>query len=333
MPDDFSEPARGTQCASPSSTAEMPRYLNRWRLMAIDLALATLLLLLIPLIARAQNALPDPGATETQEAEARPSPPLAGQVQPLSPHEDLQRAAHDLAASGRRLDTVTSVLGGLSLILVVLSFILAVAGYFGWRSLQSLLQGRVQEEARKWESKFDETNKAIEQTKNELEARLKNAMALMFGRLSRVEGDFLSVGRRDFLEKAIDLANQAYQDFDRLSVPDSPHRWSALNNLTFYRALQGDLTFADLALVNAEELRRHCLLREKDFHFLTTYVRVVGEFCRSAENPLGVFAKAENALSTLRHHPRVAQREREEADQYSTWLSQVKRRFLEEAGS
>ena len=228
--------------------------------------------------------------------------------------------------------------------MVVLSLVIAIAAFFGWNSLLQRIEHDVRLQAQKWNTTFSEYNESIEaavrgldednktllqkaqreieKAKAELEARLHNATALVFGRLCREEGDFLhfNYARRDFLDKAIYFAANAHENLQRF---DSPYRWSALNNLVFYRSLLGDPTYARATLRSAEELRDRCLQTQSKFYYLTTFIRAAGEFGAYALDPATTFQEASQALQTLLTHPEVGKREREEAIQYESWLSQA----------
>ena len=156
----------------------------------------------------------------------------------------------------------------------------------------------------------------------ELQGRLKGSTALVLGRLSRDPDNYLKCTRQDLLDRAIDAAEGSYL---QLKEADSEHQWNAMNNLVFYRALRGD-DFAWEQLIDyAEQLRERVEKGMNKPHFLSTYVRVLGEFAIKTKDPAGHLRKAEEVLEALLTDERFSERLRKEARQYTQWIADKKR--------
>jgi hypothetical protein len=295
-------------------------------------------------------------AQEPGRAEPGPSPPstsggdvlaaetlreLQERVQSLEEGKrQLEAAEIRLIESQKRFDWLTTLLALASLLLVTLSLVVGLAAVFGWSTIlkhittnvdtrSTELQEKLSTWQLEWEKKIDaslkEAEKSSNRTHRELNGRIRNATALIFGRLCRKEDDFLGYERReDLLDKAIQFARDAC---DELSDVSSEHRWSAINNLAYYLALKGDPTYAQEALEKAEMLRCRSLERQDDFHHLTTFIRVAGQFAPTLADE-DLLNKAEDAVETILRHKEVKKQERDEAEQYHTWL-RAKRRDLE----
>lgn len=231
---------------------------------------------------------------------------------------ELARRVARLETSDRSWDRAAFILDTAAFALIILSIGLGVAAIFGWGYLREAIRRDV----------LDESRGSLEQTKSELEGRLSNAAALVLGRLSRQQGNYIDVERRDLLEKALEFAQSA---LDKLEKAQSDHRWSALNNVVFYQALREDPTAAHSTLGQAEQLHARFLSTGREFHFLTTFVRAVGAFASRSDHPLELIRKAEDALGTVLSSPVSSERERAEAKSYQAWLGKVRRRLEAEA--
>jgi len=169
---------------------------------------------------------------------------------------------------------------------------------------------------------LDEAKAISGQASEELQGRLRGSTALVLGRLARDPDNYLKFIRKDLLDRAIDAAEASYQ---QLKAANSKHQWNAMNNLVFYRALRGDEFSWQQSIEFAEQLRARVEEGMDKLHFLSTYVRVLGEFAAKTEHPADYLRKAEETLEFLLTDERVNERVRKESRQYTAWLEKKKR--------
>jgi hypothetical protein len=281
--------------------------------------------------------------------------------------EDLEvvQEAH-YREDGMWIDRLQGLLAAISVVLVVLSLLLALAAIVGWGRMEQFVRDKVAQDSQEQREAIetlrgdlrheaqerltvlvDEANrlraevqtlmKDLDQEKaailsearaisnqasEELQGRLRGSTALVLGRLSRDPDNYLRSIRKDLLDRAIDAAEISYQQLTRAQ---SVHRWNALNNLVFYRALRGDDHAWEQLIGFAEELRKRVEEGMDKPHFLSTYVRVLGEFAWKTEDPARCIKRAEEVLEGLLKDEALSERLRKEARQYTKWLDEKKR--------
>ncbi|MEM9293164.1 MAG: hypothetical protein AAGD01_15895 [Acidobacteriota bacterium] len=243
--------------------------------------------------------------------------------------------------------------------LVLLTIMVALVGIWGGQLVEGMVRREVKEQLQSAQEQMDrqvkdaegmhselrgllaETRLSSKQVQDLLTARLYNTNALTFGRLARDEGNFREVKRNDLLSRALAFANLSLELFDELmkrgdkgqaegSSPSTAQgvekelrvlRLRAVNNLVFYRALQGDSSQAEKTLRLAEELREFGLNDVKGrAGMLLTWVRAVGEFCR--DDPEQV-KRMQQMLLSIRKNAAITDEMGAELKQYENWVGKL----------
>ncbi len=181
----------------------------------------------------------------------------------------------ELPANASLGDLSSLLFGAASVALFILSFFVAILAIFGWQSLQSTINDRVDQ---KVSGQIKEIYALIEHFQSELTGRQLSGLGFMIGELSH---DLRVLDPTDpyRLEHSIQLCRQGY---DKLK--DSGARSGlllmALNNLVFYLCVRKGKKDREFVLTNARELRKAGEELDRPY-LLLTYCRAI--LCYSSE--------------------------------------------------
>ena len=239
----------------------------------------------------------EPPAVAANPTEARQHAEIEKKI------DELTREQKKLSDSESRFDFLGSLLGLASFALLIFSLVLAVVAFFGWKHLEDLQERRVSE--------------AVKTVDRITSARVRASVGFILGRMARDEGNFLTAQRSDLVEASIGFLQPALAE---LTAANSEYQWNAMNNLAFNYAISGNRMYAPNAIQLVQKLKKRALETGKNPEFLTTYVRVVGEFLDLAAEPQVAYRDIVDILEAIQTSGKSRITEVREAEQYKHWL-------------
>lgn len=176
-------------------------------------------------------------------------------------------------------DLIDLLFGAASISLFLVSFFVALLGIFGWQSIREFLRERV-DAAVQVETK--ELSGRIDQLEAQSGGRLKAGLGAVFGMVAFDGPPYeREVVKQDLLDFAIANAQLGYDEL--LTIPESQYRWTALNNLLYFKSAKRE--DRDFVLANVEALRQYAAkapLAQRQTYLLT-YCKAVLTFSSSGE--------------------------------------------------
>ena len=167
-----------------------------------------------------------------------------------------------------------------ALSLFSLAFLVSILALFGWRELNSRIKATVQAQ--------------LKDAHEEYRGWVRLTTGLFYGRICRtIDKGSIKIERMDLLELAITNTQNAL-----VILKDTPKKWTAINNLTFYLALQAAPRNGPTAKNMAEKLlEKHSLANEPEF--LNTYAKVVATYSTYFEKPQNTLRQARDMLQEI----------------------------------
>lgn len=206
--------------------------------------------------------------------------------------------------SFQALDLADVLLAAAALAVMLFTAVVGVVAVLQWSALEKQLRAEI----------ATKVTEQVELAKKEMKGRLLASVGHMMGVVAREPGTY-DARDRTIMPEVVELCERAHDDLkscgDLLEL-------SALNNLVFYLALEGNEAKTEYVLTHAKRLR-DLGQKRNDSHSLINYCRAILEFSRDKDE----IEEARRITRSVLSRESLTPRARKEAEHYMKKLKEV----------